>query len=132
MQAAEVVAKDRESSQRDLYEAIERGDFPKWNVKVQIMPELEAETYHINPFDLTKVWPHADYPLIDVDVLELNRNPENYFAEIEQAQPLNRQPLFLESVSRPTKCCKPASCPMQTPTATASVSTMLLCRSTNP
>lgn len=84
-EAAEVVAKDRESSQRDLFEAIERGDYPKWNVKVQIMPELEAETYHINPFDLTKVWPHADYPLIDVGVLELNRNPENYFAEIEQA-----------------------------------------------
>jgi len=84
-EAAEVVGKDRESSQRDLFDAIERGEFPRWNVKVQIMPELEAETYHINPFDLTKVWPHADYPLIDVGVLELNRNPENYFAEIEQA-----------------------------------------------
>ncbi len=84
-EAAQVVAKDRESSQRDLFEAIERGEYPKWNVKVQIMPELEAETYHINPFDLTKVWPHADYPLIDVGILELNRNPENYFAEIEQA-----------------------------------------------
>ena len=81
----QVIAKDRESSQKDLYEAIERGDFPKWDLKVQIMPEAEAETYHINPFDLTKVWPHADYPLIDVGVLELNRNPENYFQEIEQA-----------------------------------------------
>lgn len=84
-EAAAVIAKDRESSQRDLYEAIERGDFPKWDFKVQIMPEKDAETYHHNPFDLTKVWPHADYPLIDVGVLELNRNPENYFQEIEQS-----------------------------------------------
>jgi catalase len=80
-----VIAKDRESSQRDLYEAIERGEFPKWNVQIQVMPEKDAETYHINPFDLTKVWPHADYPVIDVGVLELNRNPENYFQEIEQS-----------------------------------------------
>jgi catalase len=80
-----LIAKDRESSQRDLFEAIERGDFPKWDLKVQIMPETEAESYHLNPFDLTKVWPHKDYPLIDVGVLELNRNPENYFAEIEQS-----------------------------------------------
>lgn len=84
-EAAQIVGSDRESSQRDLFEAIERGDFPRWNVKVQIMPEEEAENYHLNPFDLTKVWPHSDYPLIDVGVLELNRNPENYFAEIEQA-----------------------------------------------
>ena len=84
-EAEAVVAKDRESSQRDLYESIEKGDFPKWDFKIQVMPEIEAETYHINPFDLTKVWPHGDYPLIDVGVLELNRNPENYFAEIEQS-----------------------------------------------
>ena len=68
-----------------LFEAIERGDYPKWTLYVQIMPEVEAETYHWNPFDLTKVWPHGDYPLIEVGVLELNRNPENYFAEVEQA-----------------------------------------------
>lgn len=80
-----IIAKDRESSQRDLFEAIEKSDFPRWNVKVQIMPEKDAETYHIHPFDVTKVWPHADYPLIDVGVLELNRNPEHYFAEIEQS-----------------------------------------------
>jgi len=81
----QVIAKDRESAQKDLYEAIEGGDFPRWDFKIQVMPEKDAETYHINPFDLTKVWPHADYPLIDVGVLELNRNPENYFAEIEQS-----------------------------------------------
>jgi len=84
-EAAKVVGQDRESSQRDLFEAIERGDFPKWRFYVQIMPETEAETYHLNPFDLTKVWPHSDYPLIEVGILELNRNPENYFAQIEQA-----------------------------------------------
>ena len=80
-----LISKDRESSQRDLYEAIDKGDFPKWNVKIQVMPETDAEHYHVNPFDITKVWPHKDYPLIDVGVLELNRNPENYFAEIEQS-----------------------------------------------
>lgn len=84
-EAASVIAKDRESSQRDLYEAIENGEYPRWRMQVQIMPEEEAETYHINPFDLTKVWPHADYPLHDVGILELNRNPENYHAEVEQA-----------------------------------------------
>jgi catalase len=84
-EAEAIIAKDRESSQRDLFEAIERKEFPKWRVCVQIMPEKDAETYRWNPFDLTKVWPHADYPLIDVGVLELNRNPENYFAEVEQS-----------------------------------------------
>ena len=84
-EAEQVVAKDRESSQRDLFEAIQRGEFPKWRFCVQIMPETDAETYRWNPFDLTKVWPHRDYPLVDVGVLELNRNAENYFAEVEQA-----------------------------------------------
>ena len=84
-QAAEIVGQDRESSQRDLFEAIEKGDYPKWRVCVQVMPETDAETYHINPFDLTKVWSHADYPLIEIGIMELNRNPENYFADIEQA-----------------------------------------------
>ena len=84
-EAAEVVGKTRESTQEDLYHAIERGDYPKWTVYVQIMPELEAEKTPYNPFDLTKVWPHGDYPLIELGVLELNRNPENYFSEIEQA-----------------------------------------------
>ncbi len=84
-EASKVVGTDRESSQRDLFNAIEKGDFPRWNFKIQIMTEDEAENYHINPFDLTKVWPHGDFPLIDVGVIELNRNPENYFAEIEQA-----------------------------------------------
>ena len=84
-EAAELVGRDRESAQRDLYESIERGDYPRWAVKVQVMPEADGATYHLNPFDLTKVWPHADYPLIDVGVLELNRNPANYHAEVEQS-----------------------------------------------
>ena len=83
-EATELVGRDRESAQRDLLDAIDNKDFPRWSLQVQIMPEQEAATYHLNPFDLTKVWPHNDYPLIDVGVLELNRNPENYFAEVEQ------------------------------------------------
>lgn len=84
-EAEELVGRDRESSQRDLFDSIEKKDFPRWKLFVQIMPEKEAATYHLNPFDLTKVWPHGDYPEIEVGVLELNRNPENYFAEVEQA-----------------------------------------------
>ncbi len=83
-EAADVVGRTRESTQEDLFGAIEKGDFPKWTLYVQVMPETDAEKTPYNPFDLTKVWPHADYPLIEVGVMELNRNPENYFAEIEQ------------------------------------------------
>ena len=84
-QADEMRGKDPDYAQRDLFESIAKGDFPKWRVSVQIMPEKEAETYHINPFDLTKVWPHRDYPLLEVGELVLDRNPLNYFAEVEQA-----------------------------------------------
>lgn len=84
-EAEKVIGKTRESTQEDLFTSIEKGDFPKWKFQVQIMPELDADKTPYNPFDLTKVWPHADYPLIDVGILELNRNPENYFAEIENA-----------------------------------------------
>ena len=84
-EAAELVGKDRESSQRDLYEAIERGDFPRWTMYVQIMPEADAVKVPYHPFDLTKVWPKGDYPLIEVGYFELNKNPENYFADVEQA-----------------------------------------------
>src|ERR1700741_4093794 len=84
-EAAQTVGNDRESAQRDLFENIEGGNYPRWRFCVQVMPEDEAETYRWNTFDLTKVWPHADFPLIEVGILELNRNPENYFAEVEQA-----------------------------------------------
>ncbi len=72
-------------AQQDLVESINRGDFPSWAVKVQIMSEATARTYKINPFDLTKIWPHADFPLIEIGQMELNRNVTNYFAETEQA-----------------------------------------------
>jgi catalase len=84
-EALDVIGQDRESAQKDLYENIENGNFPKWRMCVQVMPEQDAATYPINPFDVTKVWPHSDYPLIEVGILELNRNPQNYFAEVEQA-----------------------------------------------
>ncbi len=92
---AEMLAgKDAEYHRRDLFDAIAREEFPSWTLKVQIMPYDEAKTYRINPFDLTKVWPHADYPLHEVGKLTLNRNPENFFAQIEQAAfaPSNQVP----------------------------------------
>ncbi len=84
-EAEAVVAKDRESAQRDLYEAIEKAEFPRWTFCVQIMPETDADKTSYNPFDVTKVWPHAEYPLIEVGILELNRNAAHYFAEVEQS-----------------------------------------------
>jgi catalase len=83
-EAAAMKSKDMDHAQRDLVEAIDKGDFPKWTMKVQIMPEAEAKTYRWNPFDLTKVWPHADYPLIEVGEMEMNKVPDNYFAHVEQ------------------------------------------------
>ncbi len=84
-EAAKVVGQTRESYQEKLYGSIEKGDFPKWNLKIQVMTEEQAKQTSYNPFDLTKVWPHAEFPLIDVGVMELNRNPDNYFTEIEYA-----------------------------------------------
>ena len=84
-EAEAIVGKDRESHQRDLYESIEKKDFPRLTFSIQVMPEKDAAKYPYNPFDLTKVWLHKDYPLMEVGVLELNRNPENYFAEVEQS-----------------------------------------------
>ncbi len=84
-EAEALIGKDRESHQRDLYDAIERKDFPRWKMYIQVMPEGDAAKMPYSPFDLTKVWYHKDYPLIEVGVLELNRNPENYFAEVEQS-----------------------------------------------
>ena len=84
-EAEAAIGKCRETHQRDLYESIEKGDFPKWTMFVQVMPEKEAATCPYNPFDLSKVWFHKDYPLIEVGEFELNKNPENYFAEVEQS-----------------------------------------------
>jgi len=84
-QADQIAGDDADFHRRDLYNAIAGGDFPQWDLFVQVMPYAEAEDYRFNPFDLTKVWPKGDYPLIPVGVLTLNRNPQNFFAEIEQA-----------------------------------------------
>lgn len=80
-----MVKNDGDSATRDLFDSIKKGDFPQWDFFVQVMPEKEAENYKFDVFDITKVWPHSDYPLIPVGKLTLNRNPENYFAEIEQS-----------------------------------------------
>ncbi|WP_405570695.1 catalase [Streptomyces phaeochromogenes] len=84
-QAAETAGKDPNSHQTDLLQAIERGVRPSWTLYVQVMPAAEADGYRFNPFDLTKVWPHDDYPLQRVGRLVLDRNPDNVFAEVEQA-----------------------------------------------
>jgi catalase len=93
-EAAAIAGTDLDYHRRDLCEAIERGAFPRWRVQVQVMPEAEAAGYRLDPFDLTKVWPHRDYPLLEVGMMELNRNPANYFAEVEQAafEPGNMPP----------------------------------------
>ena len=84
-QAAALIATDRDSAGTDLYQAIAQGNFPKWKLCIQVMTDAEAAAFPFNPFDLTKVWPHGDFPLIEVGEMVLNRNPQNYFAEVEQA-----------------------------------------------
>jgi catalase len=92
--AKAMAAEDPDFHLRDLYDSIKRGDHPSWTVQVQVMPFEAAADYRFNPFDLTKVWPHADYPPMDIGRITLNRNPENYFAEIEQSafEPANMVP----------------------------------------
>ncbi|MCP9750745.1 catalase [Ferruginibacter sp. HRS2-29] len=84
-EAVEMKGKDPDFAQRDLVAAIDKGDFPKWDLKIQVMTEEQAADFRWNPFDLTKTWPQGEFPLIDVGVLELNENPDNYFAHVEQA-----------------------------------------------
>lgn len=93
-EADQLAGSDGDYHIRDLYEAIQRGDYPSWTLYMQIMPFKDAETYRFNPFDLTKVWPHKDYPLIEVGRLTLDRNPTDYHTEIEQAafEPNNMVP----------------------------------------
>ncbi|TQM81691.1 catalase [Saccharothrix saharensis] len=92
--AARIAGEDADAHRADLWHAIERGEFPSWTLHVQVMPYEDAAGYRFNPFDLTKVWPHADYPLVEVGKLVLDRNPSDYFAEIEQAafEPTNLVP----------------------------------------
>jgi catalase len=93
-EAEKIIGQSRETYQEELFGGIERGEFPRWRMEVQIMPEADADNTPYNPFDLTKVWPHADYPPIEVGIVELNRNADNYFAQIEQAafSPSNKVP----------------------------------------
>jgi len=84
-EAEKLKGMDPDHATRDLYESIKKGDCPSWTLQVQIMPPEDAEDYRFDPFDVTKVWPHGDYPPIEVGRMVLNRNPDNYFAEVEQA-----------------------------------------------
>ncbi|TYP76061.1 catalase [Aquimarina intermedia] len=93
-EAADIIGKTREKYQEELFGAIEEGNFPKWKMMVQVMPEQDAEKTPYNPFDVTKVWPHGDYPLIEVGEVELNKNPDNYYQYVENAaySPSNKVP----------------------------------------
>lgn len=84
-EAEDVIGKSRESHQEDLFNNIESGNFPKWTMKIQVMTDEQAKNHDQNPFDLTKVWSQKKFPLIEVGIMELNRNPENYFADVEQS-----------------------------------------------
>ncbi len=84
-EADDLKSKDPDYAQRDLVQAIENGDFPKWNLKIQVMTEEQATKFKWNPFDVTKVWPHSEFPLIDTGVMELNEIPANYHADVEQS-----------------------------------------------
>ena len=84
-EAVEAAGRDPDQATRDLFHSIDEGDYPRWRLMIQVMSEDQARSYRHNPFDVTKVWPHAEFPLQEVGILELNRNPQNYFAEVEQA-----------------------------------------------
>jgi catalase len=114
-EANRIAGEDADYHRRDLHEAIERSEFPSWTLSVQVMPYADAKEYRFNPFDLTKIWPHSDYPLITVGTMTLNKNPENFFAQIEQA------------AFSPGNTVRSR---MPTPTATGSAPTSTSCRST--
>lgn len=119
-EAADVIGNDRESHQRDLYEALEAGDFPRWTLCVQVMSEEQARAHKHNPFDLTKVWPHGDYPLIEVGVLELNRTRKTSSPKWSR-QHSAPQTLSPVSAFRRIGCCRRDCFPMATPSDIASV-----------
>ena len=127
-EADTLAGEDPDSHQRDLRESIERGDFPTWTVQVQIMPAAEAANYRFNPFDLTKVWPHEDYPPIEIGKLELNRNPREHLRRGRAVDLLAARTSCRASARPRTRCSRAASSPTATPTATASASTPTTCR----
>ena len=119
--------KDPDHATRDLYEAIKRGDYPSWRLEVQIMTPEEAESYRFDPFDITKVWPHADYTPITIGRMVLNRNPENYFAEVEQAA--FSPPILCQGLlPLRTRCFKGAFLAITIPIATVLGQTIIYCR----
>ena len=126
--AARIAGNDADYHQRDLLRAIDRAEYPSWTLKMQIMPAAEAVKCRFNPFDVTKVWPHRDYPLTTVGRIVLNRNPENYFAEVEQAA-FNPAPSCRASVPPPTRCCKAACSPTAILIDTGLAQITCICRS---
>ena len=127
-ESAEVIGRTRESYQEALFGAIEEGAYPKWDLKVQIMPEEDAEKRPYNPFDLTKVWPHGDYPLIDVGVMELNRKPGELLRRGGAGGLLPFERRSGHRLSRRTRCCRRGSSPTPTRTATGWAPTTRRCR----
>jgi len=125
-ESAALIGRDRESHQRDLYESIAKGDFPRWRLMVQVMPERDAEKTPYNPFDLTKVWPHGDYPLIEGRGHGAEPQPENYFAEVEQSAFSPAMSCRASATAR-TRCSSSASSPTPTRTATAWALIMRAC-----
>lgn len=129
-EAGEMAGKNADYHREDLYNAIEEGDYPIWDVKVQIMPLAEAAEYRFNPFDLTKVWSKKDYPLVDVGYFVLNRNPRNFFAQIEQVA-LDPSTWSRASAFLRTRCCRLVSLLMLTSSVTALGRTTSSCRLTS-
>ena len=130
-EADQLAGVDADYHQRDLFDAIERGDHPSWTLKMQIMPFEDAKTYRFNPFDLTKVWPHGDYPLIEVGKLTLNRNVDRLPHRDRAGGVRAEQPRARAPACRPTRCCWPAGSPTPTRTAPGSGSTTSRSRSTS-
>jgi catalase len=109
-EAEALVGKDRDSHQRDLFGSIEAGNFPRWTLFIQVMTDAQAKAFAFNPFDLTKVWPKGEFPLIEVGYFELNRNPENVFADRQRSHPPT---LCRASAIRLTRCCRRVCSPME-------------------
>ena len=112
--AAILIGQDRESHHRDLFENIEMGNFPRWTMYVQIMTQEQATHHPHNPFDLTKVWPHGSYPLIEVGVMELNRTPRTSSRRSSRL-PSRRPASFQASAFRRTRCCRQGCSHMEMP-----------------
>ncbi len=127
-EAAKLAGEDADFHRRDLFTAIEQGEFPSWDLSVQVIPYEEGFSYRVNIFDVTRTVSHKDYPLIKVGTMTLNKNPDNFFAQIEQAafEPSALVPGI--GLSPRTRCCWAGSSPTPTPTGTGSGRTTCSCR----